>query len=169
MSEDVTSLAPLTTEYAATIAEWLQGAQGRETLRLLGNILPPDFTTNEIIERKRTEETLADANKIAWIILFDDEPVGIAEVDIKATNEIQAPHFAYFIGDINNRGNGIGTATLFLLLEELRGSGYTQAFGRAISENLASKKVMQKAGFTKQGEEYTDKDGLVWKNFVFDL
>jgi RimJ/RimL family protein N-acetyltransferase len=169
MNEDTTMLEPLTTEYAAIIAEWLQGEQGRETLRLLGNILPPDFTTDEAAERKRTEEILADANKIAWIILFDDEPVGVAEVNLKATKEIQAPHFAYFIGEKNSRANGIGTAALFIVLDELSARGYKQVFGRALQENIASKKVMLKAGFVSQGDEYTDKDGLIWQNFVATL
>jgi RimJ/RimL family protein N-acetyltransferase len=169
MDEDTTSLAPLTIEHAAIVAEWLQGEQGRETLRLLGNVLPADFTTNEVIEHKRIEEILADNNKIAWIIIFDDEPVGVAEVDLKATEEIQAPHFSYFIGDATSRGNGIGTAALFLLLDELKSRGYDRLFGRTIQENMASKKVMQKAGFIKQGDEYTDKDGLIWQNFEITL
>lgn len=165
MDENTTTIAQLTTEYAAVIAGWLQGADGRETLRLLGNILPPDFTTDTATEYARTQEILADENKLAWIILFEDEPAGVAEANLKATPEIVAPYLSYFVGDKASRGNGIGTSALGCILDDLQTRGYTKVFARTLTENIASQKVLQNQGFAKQGTIYADKDGLTWQNY----
>ncbi len=148
---------------------WLNAPYGVETLRLLGNIVPDDFKTTYDEEVERLTKMTSDTNVLAWSIKYDTVTVGVAEAKLKEFEGLPAPNITLFIGDITMRGKGVGTAALRHVLDELLNRQYYNAYARALTHNIASSAMLQKAGFMVDGSPYTDKDGLHWQNYHIQL
>lgn len=159
---DVTRDAPLATA-------WINAPGGVEMLRLMGMIVPDDFTTTIDIEAERSQQIINDPNELAWMIEYDGEVVGILEVHLADQEGRPAPNIGIMIGDASARGRGIGTSAMQLALQELAELGNETIFARALTHNIASQKMLAKLGFVIEGEPYADADNLHWQNFLLTI
>jgi len=99
-----------------------------------------------------------------WIILYGEgeyeRPVG--QINIQMTNT-DCPEIGYFIGEIPLWGRGIATASLKLVLNEIKKLGFNYVCADIKEDNLSSIKVVEKLGF----KSHNGRDGL--KGFIKSL
>ena len=166
----IVSLAQIDIEHNARLGvQWLNAPYGVETLRLLGNVIPDDFKTTYEDEVDRLTKITQDANILSWSISYENTILGDAEARLTEFEGLKAPNISLFIGDITMRGRGIGTSVLLLIMDELTIKGYSNVYARALTRNMASMAMLQKAGFIADGTTYTDSDNLVWQNYQYSV
>ncbi len=91
-----------------------------------------------------------------FIILYDDRPIGILNL---GQLDHWSPEIGYAIGEISLWNQNIGTQAVRLGLEWLKEYGKKYCHTTILDNNLASIKLIKKAGFTKgmqarKGEHY---------------
>lgn len=79
---------------------------------------------------------------------FDCRPVGV--VNLQGLNDTWMPQIGYYI-ETSVWGKGVATEAVRLALEYLRGKGYHRCFTTVLENNLASRRVLEKNGFTLLG------------------
>ncbi|HSH31105.1 MAG TPA: GNAT family N-acetyltransferase [Candidatus Saccharimonadales bacterium] len=146
---------------------WLEGEDGRKTLRLMGvtevNNKPSDLET----ERKRIQGL---ARSLAWMIELDDKVVGAIWIDLEDTEYLSSPAVHLMIGDVRVRGKGTGSAALRAVIGyQGQLNKYEYLYSRYITLNKGSATLLERLGFEKLGSIYKDKDGLEWQNVRLDL
>lgn len=153
---------------AVLVSGWINAPGGAQMLQLMGMIVPDDFTTTVENEWKTLTKIVNDPNELAWMIEADGKIVGLVEAHTEPFESLPEPNISIMIGDAAARGKGLGTAANKLLLGVLRKLDYDTIYARVLTHNVASLRMMQKLGFTKLDQSYTDGDGLTWQNFKYD-
>jgi len=149
---------------------WLDGPTGRETLRLMGNTDEQNKPSTLADEQRRVREFITATDQSTWSLNFEGKTVGAVWVDHQATDCLPAPSVHIMIGDSTVRGRGIGSAAVAAVIALLkRDNEAHELFSRYLVGNLGSEKMQIKLGFTKSGDEYRDKDGLVFQNMKLSL
>lgn len=152
-----------------TAAGWINAPGGAEMLRLMGMLVPENFTTTAEDETGRLADIKNSSDELAWMISYNGATVGIVELHTKGLDALSAPHISIMIGDASVRGKGIGPEAIRHLTDIATTAGYQKLYARALTRNIASHRMMMKTGFVLDGKAYVDDDGLNWQNYVLDL
>ncbi len=126
-------------------------------------------------EKRRIEEIMSNKDEYSWMVEYDGKVIGNVCINsiAEATQQfgVKAGNLTVLIGDKNYWGKGIGvkvcTAILAWAFEE---ASFMRMTARALQENIASIKTLQKLGFEEVGTE--PYEGLVqgkpsvWRNFT---
>ncbi|HWB38857.1 MAG TPA: GNAT family N-acetyltransferase [Candidatus Saccharimonadales bacterium] len=148
---------------------WLEGDEGRNTLRLMGNTDTNTQPTNLAAEQQRISEFLDSKDQLTWTILYEDKPVGAIWVHLKSFENLPAPSIHIMLGDPKIRGKNLGTYSMQTVIKHLRSQKYDQLFSRYLLANEGSAALLQKLGFEVLESAYKDKDGLEFQNVVLGL
>ena len=126
-------------------------------------------------EAKRIEEILQNADAYSWMIEYDGIVIGnVCINDIQETTKkmkTKAGNLTVLIGEKKLWGKGLGSLVSSTVLEwAFHEAGFQAMTARALQENIASQKTLEKLGFRETGTEPFD--GLIegktsmWKNYV---
>lgn len=165
--ENIRLIMPNIERDAPTSVTWLEGDQGKETLRAMGvpekDIIEPTLEGEE----ERINTMIESTHHIAWMIEQDGDVIGVAEVELEPTEYVDAPALSVMIGDPWERNKGVATTVLRSVIDWLHAEyENTFVYARHRSSNEASAQVLLKLGFEDDGAPYKDQDGLVWQNVV---
>lgn len=151
---------------AALGVEWLNGEEGRKTLRLMGVPDARNQASTFEKERERVQDFLDRTDQRNWMIELDDQIVGSVWIDLKPTPTMPAPSVHIMIGDPAARGQGAGSAAFRAALDWLRTNEalYPLVYSRHLAHNDPSGALLTKNNFIDLGEPYKDQDGLEWQN-----
>lgn len=149
---------------------WLEGSNGRETLRLMGNTDEQNKPSTLEQEKERVRDFIESTNQLNWMIQLKDKIVGSVWVDLDDSEYLSAPSIHIMIGDPNSRGYGVGTNACSAVIDYLKDSGkYKTLNSRYLLINSGSAHLLNGLGFEKIGNQYSDKDGLEWQNVILSL
>jgi RimJ/RimL family protein N-acetyltransferase len=149
----------------AISVKWLDGAAGRETLRLMGNTEADNKPTTLPAEERRVRGFITSTDQKTWSLRYHGKTVGALWLSLKPATYLGAPSIHIMIGDPAARAKGIGPAAVLAVIKLLRQGGeYRELYSRHLVENTASAKLLAKVGFVKDGAEYQDTDGLMFQN-----
>ena len=160
-------VAPVVARDSALSVRWLNGTQGRDTLRMMGvperEIRPPSLDE----ETDRVAGFIGRTDQYNWMIEFGGRIVGAIWVDLEPSAMLAAPAVSYMIGDPSARGHGVAGAALAAVLDFMSGQGCPALYARALVTNAASARVLLRAGFADVGDPYLEHgNGLIWRTFV---
>ncbi|PLS81121.1 hypothetical protein CYG49_03270, partial [Candidatus Saccharibacteria bacterium] len=117
--EELRLIMPNVERDAQTSIGWLEGEEGRETLRSMG-VTEGDISEPTLEgEEERIRELIESQHRIAWMIEHDGDIIGVVVVELNATKYLDAPAVSVMIGDSWERGKGIGTSALRLAIDWL--------------------------------------------------
>lgn len=103
-------LSPLSTDMAEVCSRWFNDCE------LNDNLGTTFYQNNEVSEREWIEKQLKEqTHQYAIVRKADDEPVGIIGIE-EISQIMQTAEIGLFIGDEANRGKGIGSEAIRLLL-----------------------------------------------------
>ena len=153
-----------------------------ESLSWIGNIdivafMGADFPSPTLEgEYERLQKILASTDEYSWMIECDGKVIGnvcintIAETTQKCG--MRAGNLTILIGDKNYWQKGIGNKACSAVVEwAFSDGGFVVITARALQENVASIKTLQKLGFTETGTGTESYGSLVhgkpssWRNF----
>ena len=167
---DLVLVMPSVVRDAPIAVGWLTGAPGRETLRLMGNTDDHNKPSTIVEEQERIRDFITDTEHTTWTMLYKGIPVGAVWVDRMETKYLKAPSVHIMIGDPSVRGQGIGEATIKTVTHLMKEEGrYEKIHSRYIASNQGSMKLLAKLGFSNDGNNYKDENGLEWQNVILDL
>lgn len=126
-------------------------------------------------EEKRIKDILKNADEYSWMIELSGAVIGNVCINaINATTKkfgVKSGNLTVLIGDQNQWKKGIGVKVCSAILAWAFGQGGFEAMAaRALQENVASIRTLQKLGFQETGKE--PYEGLVqgkkseWINFT---
>jgi RimJ/RimL family protein N-acetyltransferase len=168
--DDLYLVMPSVVRDAPIAVGWLEGDDGRETLRLMGNTDEYNKPTTLEKEQTRIRDFITSTDHTTWMMLYHDKPVGAVWVDRKPTDYLPFPSVHIMIGDPSARRKGIGQNAVETVIQLLKEEGlYDRLYSRHLLTNLAVASTLGKGDFAKEGEPYTDKDGLEWQNVSLAL
>ena len=145
--------------------KWLSGEAGRDTLRLMGSTDDNNQPSTLEAEKQRIRDFHISSDQRTWSMRYEDKTVGAVWVDLKTTSYLTAPSVHIMIGDPSMRRKGIGEAAILAIIKLLAKEGkYSTLYSRHLRTNQASAKLLAKVGFVYDGQEYSDADGLVYRN-----
>jgi RimJ/RimL family protein N-acetyltransferase len=148
---------------------WLAGAEGRQTLALMGVADKDNRPSTLEEERTRVAGFITDPKHLAWMMNFENVIVGIVEVSFKSTYELPLPAVSIMIGDPQARGHGLGLAAMKAVVHYLATERkFQRVYARYLTTNTISQALLRKLGFNDQGEPYVGTDGLQWQNVQWE-
>ena len=148
---------------------WLDGEEGRQTLRKMGVADKDNKPTTLDQERVRVQGFIDRKEQLNWMIELNGKVVGAVWVDLTQQGNVPAPAIHIMIGDPEARGRGIGDTVTKAVVNYLREQGSSKIYSRRLISNDIAAKLLFKNGFVKLDDPYTDEDGLTWQNVVLDL
>lgn len=148
---------------ARVSVEWLQGEQGRETLRAMGVVVADDFEPSAETELARLKSMLKSRNEIIRMIEYKGRIVGCLEIWTVQYDNVPSPSVSLLIGSPNIRGLGIGTKVVGAIEHILSENGFETINMRALLANEKSNNFFINNRFVKYGTPYTDENGLAWQ------
>lgn len=163
ITSDICLVEPDIARDAPRGVQWLEGNEGRRTLRLMG--VAEESNTDSTIEkeRARVEGFINDADHLNWMISYRNRIVGAVWVDVVSTEQLPGPSVHIMIGDQKARNKGIGSAVLKAVLEYLAHERCEVVYSRYMTANDHSRALLFKLGFGNIGATYFD-DGVEFQN-----
>ncbi len=146
----------------------LKWVRQEDVVRFMGADFPDPSLEGEL---KRIQEILMNKDEYNWMIELDDEPIG--NVSINSIDEttkkfsLKAGNFAILIGDKRHWRKGFGAALVIRRHVRQQVGGFEAMGSRALTENVASVRMLEGVGFWEIG--MTQEDGYTWKNFRQDF
>src|SRR5262245_29102045 len=133
---------PVVTRDSALSVRWLTGAQGRDTLRMMG--VPDDHIAPASLaeEAARLASFVDRTDQYNWMIELDGTVVGAIWVDLQPSAMLPAPAVSYMVGDPSARGKGAAGASLAAVTDFMSGEGFTTLHARALVANDASARIL---------------------------
>jgi UDP-4-amino-4,6-dideoxy-N-acetyl-beta-L-altrosamine N-acetyltransferase len=88
----------------------------------------------------------------AWIIIYDSKPIGLAQLsNIDYTNK--TTEWGFYIADETIRGKGIGSVSLYKLIEYVfEEMNFDKMRTKLLENNNIAKKLYEKFGFKEEGK-----------------
>lgn len=149
---------------------WLEGKEGRKTLRLMGSTDQENKPSTLEEEKQRVRGFITATNHITWMMLYEGRVIGATWIDLEDNEYLAAPSAHIMIGNPDIRGKGVGSATFAVLIARLEEQGHeAYLYSRHLPENEAVTKLFLKVGFEDYGDIYQDSDGLSWQNVRYKL
>lgn len=149
--------------------QWLEGNEGRQTLRLMGVPETKNRPSTPEQEQERIASFQSRRDQLNWMISYDNGVIGAIWVDLQPSLHLQSPSLHMMIGRPEMRRKGIGTAVMQAVIDYLKKTGSTTIYSRYIVDNSGSAKLSKGLGFTLDGKPYRDAEGLSWQNIVLKL
>ena len=167
-SESSTRLVmPVVSRDAQLSVQWLNGDQGRDTLRMMGvveQLIRPATLDQETM---RIASFIERQDQYNWMIEFEGHVVGSIWVDLRPAVTLGAPAVSLMIGDPTARRKGVGRLSLHAVTQFMFRQRASQVFARALVSNHRSARLLSCVGFAMLSEPYVGPDdGLHWQNFV---
>lgn len=165
---DLKLMAPNPDRDALFAFTWFDSVSGKDTLLRMGN------AESEISEPslEREKEILRDfiqleasGKQITRMIVYKDITIGAVWIEQEDTQHVNAPGLHIMIGDPLYRGMGIGTAIMKTMIGYAYDELYaTTVYSRHLASNDIISRVFERLGFERDGELYTEKNGLTFQN-----
>ncbi len=96
-------------------------------------------------------EVLGDDGRRYWIILLDEEPVGLANL-VGIDRHNRRADWGFYLGEATARGSGVGRAALYLVIEQAFGTlGLHRLTCSALVGNEAAWGLYESMGFVGEG------------------
>jgi L-amino acid N-acyltransferase YncA len=166
----LTLVRPNIDQDAHISVQWLEGPAGRDTLRLMGNTNEHNQPSTLEEEQDRLRDFVTATNQITWMLRYKGSTVGAVWISLDASKYLQAPSLHIMIGQPDVRGQGIGSAAMKALIQQLQfDASYEYVHSRYLKDNEASANLLRHAGFIEDGSPYQDDDGLSFQNVRLDL
>jgi UDP-4-amino-4,6-dideoxy-N-acetyl-beta-L-altrosamine N-acetyltransferase len=109
-----------------------------------------DFPAREA-HRQWFDRLRDDPDRHGWMIVRDDIPAGLLTLTGLSSHHRRA-EWAWFVGEAESRGRGVGRAAQVLGLERAFGElGLHKVFAEVMADNDAALRVMAAAGFRREG------------------
>lgn len=169
VNQDISLVAPNPKKDAHVSVLWLKGEHGRETMRLMGCIVPEGFEPNLKTETKRLKLMSKSKNELIRMISYKGSIVGSLEIWRVQYDYVPAPSISILIGNPAMRGLRLGTKILATVEKLLSEIGDEIAYTRTLLSNVGSTDFFEHNGFVKNGAPYADESGLVWQNYQKNL
>ena len=179
MKDLETSLAGLTlvcpnperdTPYAL---KWFTAPYGKDTLLRMGNLESEINEPTPEHERATIEEFLTleqQGKQLTWAMQIDNKIIGAVWIELIDTDHVKAPAAHIMIGDMEYRGQGIGTASMSAMADYTRTVLHSQyLYSRHLVTNHIISKLNTTLGFEVDGEPYQEPSGLIWQNVKLAL
>lgn len=158
-------------KYAAESLSWVSSL---DVVQYMGADFPSPSLEGE---QKRIEEILSNKDEYSWMIEYEKKIIGnvcinsIAEATQK--HAVRTGNLTVLIGDKDYWGQGIGLkACSAVIAWAFDSGGFQRMTARALQENVASIKTLERLRFKEAGTE--PYEGLVrdkkseWKNFILN-
>jgi RimJ/RimL family protein N-acetyltransferase len=163
---------PVPERDAVFALSWFDSDTGRDTLLKMGNtpdeIMEPSLSGElATIEEFLTLES--EGRQQTWMMRYGDATIGAAWIDLVENHGVKAPSVHLMIGDPSFRGRGIGKTAMNAVISYLRDTGNDFIYSRHLVNNEAVTGLMHSLGFSKDGQPYSDSDGLEWQNVKLHL
>jgi len=135
---------------------WLLAPEPRaDALRLCAGGFAPDEVTT-MLRRVTAGLAEADARPLAWLIVEDDEVVGMASFTRRETDGRY--EIGYGIAPAH-QGRGIMSRALAALLPMVHADGHRGLTAANSVDNRSSQRVLEKSGFVPVGTRNDPEDG----------
>lgn len=104
-------------------------------------------------DRQAWFEAHQNNNYAIWTLEEDSEIIGYASLSFYGFNDYytSAVEVSYYL-DNSVQGHGLGKQILEFLIQQAKNRDFTYLIGRALTNNIASNKLMLKYGFIKWGQ-----------------
>jgi len=157
-------VAPNVARDAPLSVAWLAGAEGRNTLALMG--VPSNHNAPSTLEREKARiyTFIHTTEQLNWMLSYNGHIVGAIWVDLTASGNLPAPSVHIMIGEPEARGKGLGSAALKAVIAHLKTIHQNTVYSRHLVDNKNALQLLASAGFEPDGNPYTDPDGLTWQN-----
>lgn len=166
-SKDLKLVKPDVKRDVPVSVNWLKGEMGKQTLRLMGNVIDDNYEPDTQQEINRYNDFLKKDEQLNWMIEHEGRVVGTVWVDLIEKNLVKAPSVHIMIGDVSARGRGVGTIAEGAIIDYLKQQGYHTIYSRALISNKKMLHIaIDKLGYKNDGGFYTDKEGLTWQNLI---
>jgi RimJ/RimL family protein N-acetyltransferase len=168
-SEDIKLVKPDVERDVPLGMRWMAGEMGKQTMRLMGAVIDDDFGPNEQDEIERYNEFLSKQDELNWMIEYKGKIIGTVWADLVYKYEVKPPSVHIMIGDVSARGKGVGTMAEAAVMNYLFEQGHKTIHSRALVKNARVMHIaIDKLGYKKDGDEYTDEEGLAWQNLILE-
>jgi UDP-4-amino-4,6-dideoxy-N-acetyl-beta-L-altrosamine N-acetyltransferase len=149
-------LRPLRTEDGPQVLAW-RNAPTVAPFMYTDHVVTPDEHAQWL------SMVLAAEDRRYWIILLDERPVGLANL-ARIDRRNGRCEWAYYLGDTETRGRGVGACVEYLVLSEVFGPMELGKLGcEVFTDNEAVWRLHESFGFTREAH-YRDH---VWKDARF--
>jgi len=133
--------------------------------------IPSPYTDAHAEEWFRIVKALMRQYKVCnnWVIRWEDQLIGGIGIMFKDGPDSHKDEVGYWLG-APSRGKGIMSKVLLAFTEYcFKERGYTRLQAYVLASNIASKRVLEKAGFTEEGylHKYIHKDGKLRDVYLF--
>jgi len=118
------------------------------------------------IEKLKTKKTAK-----AWIIKYNEKPVGLISLSNIDYNN-KTTEWGFYIADDSVRGKGIGSASLYKLMEYVFDEmNFNEMHTKVLENNPKAMRLYEKFGFKSEGklEEKIVRDGKHINVFLFGI
>jgi len=136
-------LSPYTEDHDAQTVEWLNSPELQQT-----------FGISRVVSRETHRRWMEAAkNTIVWAILIDN--VGhCGNVLLHCNDRHNSAYFQIYLGDISDRGKGIGRTVLRLVLDHAFGPlNLHRVWLHTLTGNKAAEQLYRSTGFVEEGLE----------------
>jgi RimJ/RimL family protein N-acetyltransferase len=147
-------LVPFTGADLQAVAAWFDDP---ETCRWLGDRRWPEMILRLAADRPDEDRGDRVIDRHAWIIEEGDIRVGMIDVEIY---DNRTAGLALVVAPVR-RGRGVGRRALAAIATQLAADGVWEVFGGVETDNVASIRCMEAAGFTCRSPE-PDAEGFVY-------
>lgn len=172
ISSDLELVSPNPDRDAPFALSWFDPPHGKDTLLKMGNaeseIEIPTLegeksTLKEFIQLERENK------QITRMIRLKGKTIGAVWIELEDTDYVKAPALHIMIGDPSSRGMGIGKLVMKTMIKYAQTELHTNViYSRHLASNDVISKVNDYLGFTKDGNPYVDKSGLVFQNIKLE-
>lgn len=171
--KDIQLLVPDIERDALFAHGWFTQPEGRATLLSMGNAESEIEESTLAGEKEIIQEfiDLEKANKqITRMIIVDEKTIGAVWIELFGNHGIKPPSLHLMIGNPEYRGKGIGRSVMESAIDYIRDVLREKAIHtRHLANNIPVSKLNESLGFEKEGDPYTDENGLVWQNVRLSL
>lgn len=170
---DIQLLMPDIERDAVFAHTWFTRPEGRATLLSMGNA-EHEIEEMTLADHRRIMQEFLDfereGKQITRVIVADNKTIGVVWIELYENHDVKAPSIHIMIGDPDYRGKGIGRIAMESMLDYACNTlGHKTIYTRHLANNLPVARLNETLGFVKDGEKYTDENGLEWQNIKYEL
>lgn len=155
--------------------ELAEQANNLNTAIMVGDTFPYPYGEKEAdIFKSYSKEAWKNGTEYSFAIRDKNNDVYIGNIGFKVSEDRRIiTNIGYWLG-VNHHGKGIATEALTATLDMVKSkfTNLKEILASALDDNLASQKVLEKAGFTKTGkveESVSSRDGSSRKSVKYNL
>lgn len=147
-------LVPFTNDDLPAVGEWFDDP---ETRRWLGDRRWPEMILRLVADPPAEHRGHRVVDRRAWIVEEGDVRVGMIDVEIYAD---RTAGLAFVVAPAH-RGRGVARRALGAIASQLAANGVHEVFGGVETDNVASTRCMEAAGFTRRSRQ-PDAEGFIY-------